>query len=220
MRFFAELQNDQGEDMLQPIVLSELSIEAMRSDPLYSLNGQVYYPPVRRTGTLKMRFIQEATELQNIMPSLQDHLMTTRSRYTINIKQGYERDVRSYNIFRGCFVRSINWTPLNMFDGASYDHDLIEVEMDWVYNDCDAVLNPPQELQTQEQLHAEYNRIHADTVRRTAEWHGWGIDDELDFDHGALWDAGERDVENLYRGHGRPSVENTISVLNWRQFGF
>ncbi len=144
LRYFAEIKDDHGRNICAPLMLARLIINREADyDRVREHDGGI--PAATRTGgTLHMTF---ATEPDSITPLLEDvnNADPTRfRRYTIHIKQGVHREVRSFNVFRHCLMTSINYG--NLFETIS---DYVAVDVTWRFSDSIAILNPPHELVTE-----------------------------------------------------------------------
>lgn len=148
INFIMEAKDSQGEHLFPPIPLQRLSVEPSLSSPLYThYRGElhVFHGPIRRDGKVKIKFYGEPSQLGPMMYRENETLHNT----VLNPVKGdlyfkQSPDAESFNVYKNCFLTSINW-EMNAFDGES-DLGLTAVEAEFIYQDSDAVLNLPAEL--------------------------------------------------------------------------
>lgn len=145
---FIEIKDENGNDVVPPITLSKLEITRDSDDyfdPL-SENPENRLIQMGRTGgRLNMKFFGDSSGLVDLLPTdMEDHIVSRR--YNIHVKQGFERDASSYNIFKNCFIAYFTWEPIEI----DTDGDIIEISIGWRFSDSEIILSLPHELEETE----------------------------------------------------------------------
>lgn len=218
-----EAKDSHGEQLFPPIPLRQLSVEPSLSSPLYThYEGElhVYHGPIRRDGKLKVKFYGEPNQLGPMMyrenETLRDTVLNP-VRGDLYFKQS--PDAESFNVYKNCFLTSINW-EMNAFDGES-DLGLTSVEAEFVYQDSDAVLTLPAELREDQQWFQERFRgrfQEASPVNINSRvYPGFPQDDETSLQQGSPSDA---NLDWWYGDEYWEEDEGPPEKVNWIQQGF